>query len=216
MPLKVSKLFLFIGSLLIFGAIGDISIRSFPPRFLNPEWELQTLGFVADSTPLLVVSLVLVALSKATSILDGKDVFQPSKLFARLCLLLTLVYAFSIPLVIVDSYRLNNRISGTITRQQKAQLSQVTSLESAINNQLTDRQINQLERRLSLPNNTSADEVKRVALERIKTQRDSLIKTSQNNISASTSRLVASAIRNILSFVIGIGCFLLLFKNFSK
>lgn len=216
MPLRVSKFFLFIGSLLLIGAIGDITIRSFPPQLLNPEWELQVLGFIADSTPLLVFSLVLVVLSRTTSILDGKDKFKPSKLFGRLCLLLAVFYLLFIPLTIVDSYRLVNRISGSIARQQKAQLSQVTFIESAISNQLSDKQLNQLEKRLSLPDNSSADEVKRVALERVKKQRDSLIQSSQRNISSASSRLIANASRNILSFIIGIGCFTLISRYFSK
>lgn len=215
MAMRVSKLLLFTGILLIIGSLGDTFIRSFPPQLLNPEWELQTLSLIADSTPLLVVSLIIITLSKVTSALDGKESFKPSKFFARLSLFFLIVYILSIPLTIVDSYRVNNRTSGSIARQQKSQLSQVTSVESAINNQLTDRQIEQLKRRLSLPNNSSPEQVKKIAFERIKRQRDSLIKNSQESIIAARSRIIASAIRSILSFSIGIGCFLMLFKYFS-
>ena len=108
----------------------------FPPQFMNATWELQTVGAFIESTPIILLSLVL--------IFNGELYRRNSleKILVRLlsfaCLLMAISCFLLIPVAASSTIRINRQIDaqiGEIFSQQINQMNQIEDQLSQASNQ---------------------------------------------------------------------------------
>ncbi|MBW4672017.1 MAG: HpsJ family protein [Cyanomargarita calcarea GSE-NOS-MK-12-04C] len=120
-------------------ALFDVIEIFFPPQFMNPAWEFQTLGALVERVPVPFIGFVLVFFGELHS--RSKWELLLLKLFSWLCLLCAIFFMLSIPLGVMNTVRLNNQNitqTQTLSKQQFARAKQVEQQLS----QATPEQIN--------------------------------------------------------------------------
>lgn len=145
---------------LLFHAVGyglllfvffDVADLLFPPRFMNPIWEFQTVGALIERVPLPLIGMALV--------FYGGDSYRNKweKLFLNLlsqaAIVIGILFLLLIPLCISDAIRINNLNSEQINTQLERQVSQVKQFQQQLN-KATEQDLTNLMTRLNSQNNS--------------------------------------------------------------
>lgn len=129
----------------------------YPPQFMNPAWEFETLGQLVERVPVPLIGFALV-------IAGGRDMrSRIERPFLRVLswstLLIALVFYLGIPLGIFDTIRLNQQLNAQVMPRLEQQMADVQVQVQAVKDQVdqattaTDLQalLSQLELQGQLP-----------------------------------------------------------------
>ncbi|MBW4679360.1 MAG: HpsJ family protein [Microcoleus vaginatus WJT46-NPBG5] len=101
-----------------------------PPDFMNPGWELQTIGALVEQVPIPLMALVLIFFGESY---DRTRLEKPLlKLLSWLCLLLALLFLLLIPLALVNTLRVDDQVNQRINAQAQQQISQLQQVEDQL------------------------------------------------------------------------------------
>lgn len=95
-----------------FSAI-DIATILYPPQFTNPSWELQTIGGIVERVPVPLIGFGFVFLGEPSQWKIPERVLL--NLTSFLSLVVAALFLFLVPLGIVNTIRINNENTETIT-----------------------------------------------------------------------------------------------------
>jgi hypothetical protein len=116
-------------ALLTFSLIDNIDTL-FPPQFMNPVWEVQTIGTIVERIPVPLVGFGLIFIGEYFGRRKGEKLFLA--ILSWLCLLLAVLFLFMVPLGIFGSLRINSQAQEQVENQVKQQLSQLGIAEQRV------------------------------------------------------------------------------------
>lgn len=169
----------------------------FPPSFLNPTWEVQTISGLGNYAPLLILGVALTGCGKFLK--EQPEQFKSLRTF---CYVMAGFYALCIPLFLFDSLRLFREGDDQISQQQSKTIEEI------------DRQQSRLDALIqsgSLPPNISPTQAK----ERLDSVRNET--TKQSDQARTQSRLnYARTLASKLGILFVVAVALLIFGNLAK
>lgn len=178
----------------------DIIATFTPPNFLNPVWELQTIGALVERVPVPLLGLALIFFGEEYDRGNLEDLLL--KFLSWLCLLLSLLFLLMIPLGIVNTVKINNQNNQQITQQAGQQLSQLQQVEERLNKGTPEdlkNLANELTRLGVQANTQNPTELKQQILSRIDPAKQQL--QSQSKAVQSNQRLVL--LKNSVKWILG-------------
>lgn len=112
-----------------------------PPQFMNPAWELQTIGALVERVPVSLIGFVLIFYAE----LDSRNKWELPliKLLSWLTLLLAIIFFLMIPLTVADTVRLSKQSTEQIKAASKQQITRAEQLQQQLN-QATPEQIDNI------------------------------------------------------------------------
>ncbi len=119
-----------IGYCLLMLALFDIITLFVPLRLMDPTWEVQRIGELVERVPVPLLGLGLVFYQGAD--LRSKWERLPLQFLSWASLVVGVLFLLLIPLIGVDSARLNDQISAQINPQITQQLSQLEQLDKEL------------------------------------------------------------------------------------
>ena len=121
-----------IGYCLLVLALFDVIYILIPLRFMNPNWEFQTIGALVErvAVPLLGLGLVFYGESD----FRAKWERLPLKFLSWASLLVGVLFILLAPLLLVNNFRIDNQINYQINTQVTQQLSQLEQVENQVRN----------------------------------------------------------------------------------
>lgn len=128
--LRFSSRFRLVGYGLLMLSLCDFIYILIPPQFMNPIWEFQTIGTLVERVPVPLLGLMLV--------FAGSSKFQKKweiillKFLSRASLVVGVLFLLLMPLLIVNSSRLEDQIGAQISSQLTQQLSGLEQLENKV------------------------------------------------------------------------------------
>lgn len=123
-------------------ALFDLIHILVPLQLMNPIWEFQTIGGLVERVPIPLLGLMLVFYGEGNSRKKWEIVLL--KLLSWVSLLIGFLFLLLVPLLVVNTSRLNNQVSSQVTQQ----LTQLQQLENQVSNG-TPQDINELATRLN-------------------------------------------------------------------
>jgi hypothetical protein len=160
-----------------------------PPRFLNPEWEFQTIGALVErvAVPLLGLGFVFFGEEDSRSTWEGLVL----KFLSWASLVTGVVFLLLAPLLFVDMSRLNEQINYQVNVQGPPQLQQLELIEKQLREATTDKDIESIVTRFKiqgLPSNIkNSQELKNKLLSEITAQENTI--KSQLKVAGNNKRL---------------------------
>ncbi|MBD1937458.1 HpsJ family protein [Microcoleus sp. FACHB-68] len=167
-----------------------------PPSFMNPGWELQTIGALVEQVPIPLMALVLIFFGESY---DRTRLEKPLlKLLSWLCLLLALLFLLLIPLALVNTWRVNDQFNQRINAQSQQQLSQMEQVEAQLATG-TPEEIRALATQLNslgiAIDSQNPEEIKSQILARIPPAKDQLQQQAQAERSSQRLGLLKSSVK---------------------
>ncbi|MEN8443795.1 MAG: HpsJ family protein, partial [Cyanobacteria bacterium J06555_13] len=101
-----------------------------PPQLLNPTWELQTVGAIVESVPLLLFALVLIFYGEGTHRNKIERLFV--RTLSQACLPIALAFGFLVLVAATSTVRINQQIDVQVGNVFSQQMEQLNQLESQI------------------------------------------------------------------------------------
>jgi hypothetical protein len=117
-----------------------------PLRLMNPRWEMQTIGALVERVPVPLLGLMLVFYGETSFRKKWEIAFL--KVLSWASLLVGVLFLLLIPLVVVNTVRIDKQITYQSSTQVSQQLSGLQQLENQVNKG-TDKDINVLATRLN-------------------------------------------------------------------
>lgn len=194
----------------------DIIATFTPPNFLNPVWELQTIGSLVERVPVPLLGLALIFFGEEYDRYDLEDLIL--KFLSWLCILMSLFFLLMIPLGIVNTVKINNQNSQQITQQANQQLSQLKQVEDRLNKGTPEDLKNLASEltRLGVQTNTeNPNELKKQILSRINPAREQLENQSKTVQSSQRLVLLKNSVKWVLGALISSVLFFTLWKGTS-
>lgn len=178
-----------IGYCLLVLTLFDVIEVLIPPRFLNPEWEFQTIGALVErvAVPLLGLGFVFFGEEDSRSTWEGLVL----KFLSWASLVTGVVFLLLAPLLFVDMSRLNEQINYQVNVQGPPQLQQLELIEKQLREATTDKDIESIVTRFKiqgLPSNIkNSQELKNKLLSEITAQENTI--KSQLKVAGDNKRL---------------------------
>lgn len=141
-----SSLLRLVGYGLLVLALFDFMHILVPLRLMNPIWEMQTIGAFVERVPVPLLGLMLVFYGETSFRKKWEITFL--KLLSWASLLVGMLFLLLIPLIVVNTVRINKQITYQTSTQVSQQLSGLQQLENQVNKG-TDKDINVLATRLN-------------------------------------------------------------------
>jgi hypothetical protein len=192
--------FRWIGYGLLILSFFDIIATFTPSSFLNPVWELQTIGALVERVPVPLLGLALIFYGEEVDRSDLEGLLL--KFLSWLCLLLALLFILMIPLGIVNTVKINNQNNQQIAQQAGQQLSQLKQVEDRLTKGTPEdlkNLANELTKLGVQANTQNPEELKKQILSRIDPAKQNL--ESQSKAVQSNQRLVL--LKNSVKWVLG-------------
>lgn len=120
-----------IGYVLLVLTLFDFIDILFPPKFMNPAWEFQTIGLLVERVAVPFVGLGLV-FHRAGYVRSQSERFL-LRFLSWAALLAGVLFLLLSPLLVVDGFRLRDQINDQISIQVSQQVSQLENLENKVN-----------------------------------------------------------------------------------
>jgi len=190
-----------IGYCLLVLTLFDLIHLLVPPRFLNPEWEFQTIGALVERVPVPLLGLALVFFGET----DSRSTWEGLvlKFLSWVSLVTGVVFLLLAPLLFVDMSRLNEQIDYQVNVQGPPQLQQLEQIEKQLREATTDKDIENVVTRFKVqglpPNIKNSQELKSKLLAEITTQENTI--KSQLKEAGDNKRLVL--LKNFTKWCLG-------------
>ena len=127
--------------LLALALIDDVYII-IPPRFTDPNWELQTIGKLVENVAILLTGLIFVFYRRQGYIRIREQKFLG--FLSWVSLLVGLLYLLIIPLGIADTWRIYYANKAQTSAQVSQQSQRLEQVKDKLNQATTDEQLKQL------------------------------------------------------------------------
>lgn len=195
-------------------ALFDVIATLTPPNFLNPVWELQTIGALVERVPVPLLGLALIFFGEEIDRTNLEDILL--KVLSWLCLLLALLFLLMIPLGIVNTVKINSQNTQQISQQANQQLAQLQQVEERLNRGTPDELrtlATELGRLGVQVNNQRPEELKTQILSRIPTAREQLQNQKQTVESNQRLVLLKNSVKWLLGALISSVLFFILWRG---
>ncbi len=116
--------------LLIFACLASVSLLV-PPRFTNPEWELQTIGGLVERVVVPLLGFALVFFGEFYDRLGLERLVL--RTLSWICLGLAVLFLLLIPLGVVNTVRIDGAQQQDVTGKVENQMKQLQKLEEQLN-----------------------------------------------------------------------------------
>lgn len=182
-----------------------------PPQFMNPAWELQTIGAFVERVPVPLIGFVLVFYGEQEW--RNKWELPLIKLLSWLTLLLAIIYFLMIPLAVVDTVRVSKQSTEQIKSTSTQQIARAQQLQQQLS-QATPQEIeNLIKQQGAASEGKSAQQVKdelESRLSQAKTQIQNQAKTVQSQQGLS---LMKSSVKWSLGALVSAALFFSIWKG---
>ncbi len=165
-----------------------------PPRFLNPEWEFQTIGQFVERVPIPLISLLFI-------FYGGKYLrkgWESIVLFISswLTLLIGILFLIAVPLGIINTFRIDNTAQTNITEGAQQRLEVFQQVEDRLDDVQTTEQMQVLIAQLNSGNAPRIENNQQ--LELAKTELTQFIEQSRNRLNRDAEARKGQARRRLL------------------
>ncbi|NEN98951.1 MAG: hypothetical protein F6K50_26635 [Moorea sp. SIO3I7] len=216
--LRSATLLHWIGYGLLVLTVFDVVETLIPPNFMNPAWELQTIGALVERVPVPLLGLALVFYGER----HGRERWEVLvvKVLSWLALVLGVLYFLLIPLGIINTVRINKQASTQITTQVNRGMTQFQQVKEALEKVNTEAEMEKLLASLSSEGRTP-DINNSQELERVKEQLASFIargeqriqNQAQSSLSSRRLGLFKSAVKWNLGALVSGALFITIWKS---
>ncbi len=191
----------FVGYILLIISLIDFIDILIPFQFMNPVWELQTIGALVEHAPLPLIGLVFIFIGERNS--RHKREIYLLQFLSWSSLLIGVLLILLLPLGITNTSRINNQNYVQINNQSSQQLSQIQQVKDLLSKAKTNQDINQIFK--SLNPNTNIPEFKnpQEVRSKILSQIELLEKNVNNQIQATQKNTRQKLIRNSVKWNLG-------------
>ncbi len=201
-------------------SIADCIFVIIPLRLQDPVWELASLGSVANHTwgILIGFGFMLTSFSRETIAKIRPIEILIINLFRTFLLLLAFIFIMGMPLVIVDTLRINNTESEQIKSQVTARQTVISQVEANLNSISDIRQLLEIGQGLGLnlsytPQST-VNGLKQEIQNKLPEAKEKLIREANMAISSKQKNQWKASIRTLLQlFIFSIANTILWFKT---
>jgi len=206
---KIGNLIPIAGYLLLTLTFLDYAALLIPLHFLNPNWELNTIGQLVESVWAPILGFLLVFYRLPPHKIRVKELKLMS-IVSWLILLLAIVYFISIPLLISNTFRINQINFAQVTQQADQQKTQVAEMKQQLSS-LSDNQVTNIFSKSPLVSPKDSSETMKVKLLTKLEQEQS---SSLNQATTAYQQQKRSLFKNSFKWIIGAfisGWFFLIF-----
>ncbi|MGB3756691.1 MAG: HpsJ family protein [Rivularia sp. (in: cyanobacteria)] len=144
-----------IGYGLLILALFDVIEMFIPARFMNPNWEFQTIGALVERVAVPLIGFAFVFLAGLNE--RGKKEGIILKFLSWLTLLLGIIYFITVPLGVINTVRIHKQNNNQITVRLNQQKTVIEQVKKNLDGPVTEAQMQQLLARL---NGGNAPEIK--------------------------------------------------------
>ncbi|MBF2067311.1 MAG: hypothetical protein IGS39_23270 [Calothrix sp. C42_A2020_038] len=182
-----------------------------PPQFMNPNWELQTIGALVERVPVSLIGFVLIFYAEFES--RHKWELPLIKVMSWFALLLAFLYLLMIPLAAVDTIRINKQNTQQIKLATTQQIARVEQLEQQLS-QATPEQINNLlKQQGGTSESKNTQQVKDELASRLAQAKAQIKNQAKKNQSNQGFRLIKTSIKWILGALVAAALFFCIWKG---
>jgi cell division protein FtsL len=202
---KISDLIPIAGYLLLILTFLDYAALLIPFQFFNPNWELNIIGQLVESVWAPILGFLLIFYRLPPHTIKVKELKLMS-IVSWLILLLAIVYFISIPLLISNTFRLNQINFAQVTQQADQQKTQATKLKQELNS-LSDNQVTNIFAKSPLVSPKDSSETMK---EKLLTKLEQEQSSSLNKATTVYQQQKKSLVKNSFKWIIGAflsGCF---------
>ncbi|NJO46141.1 MAG: hypothetical protein HC835_11200 [Oscillatoriales cyanobacterium RM2_1_1] len=128
--LRSANLFRWVGYGFLLLTLLDIAEILFPPRFMNPAWELQAMGQLVERVAVPLLGFILVFFGERNS--RERWEVPLVKLFSWLTLLYAVLYFLLVPLGVINTLRIDKQNNQQITTQIERLQTQIQELQTRL------------------------------------------------------------------------------------
>ena len=136
-----------VGYGLLLLALLDVIEMFVPARFMNPNWEFQTIGALVERVAVPLIALVLIFFAGLNERSKKEGIVL--KILSWLTLLLGIIYFILVPLGIVNTVRIYKQNNEQITIRLNQQKSVLEQVKKSIDGPINEAQMQQLLARLN-------------------------------------------------------------------
>lgn len=129
---RTLRLLRWIGYGLLFLVLFDFAEILVPPQFMNPTWELQTVGTMVEQVPLLWIGLALIFLGESYEYSKREKILL--KTLSWFTLLAAIVYFLFIPLITANSVRIARQNYQQVTAQVTERMPIIQQVKTELDN----------------------------------------------------------------------------------
>jgi hypothetical protein len=192
----------------------DTVVILFPPQFMNPAWEFQSLGALVERVPVPLIGFVLVFFGELHS--RSKWELPILKFLSWFCLLSAILFVLLIPLGVMNTVRLNNQNIAQTETLSKQQVARAEQVEQQLN-RATPEQINDFLKSQgnSLTANTKPEELKTQILSQVTKSKEQIKTQSELAQSSRGLNLLKSSVKWNLGALVAATLFFTIWKNTS-
>ncbi len=166
-----------VGYGLLVMALIDLIFLLIPPKFMNPAWELETIGTIIERIPVTLLGLVLVYYGERSDRAPIERFLL--KWLSWLSLIFSILLFLTIPLTITNSVRIYQQHNATINAKVVEQIESIEDFKQELNKANYPGEISAvLQKQANQPLNIS----KSVDTKKLKTDVLQSIQTNQNRL----------------------------------
>lgn len=204
--------FRWIGYGLLGYAFMDLIQVLYPPKFLNPAWEVQAIGSLIERVIVPLLGMALVFFGEFYDRNRLEKVLL--KVLSWLCLVLSIVCLLVIPLGVFGTARLDFQNDQQVNRQAEQQLSQFNKIESQLS-QSNPSDIQALAAKAGIPSDPTKEPqaLKAEILSRLTTVRSKVQSQIEENRAAQKQTLFKNSIKWNLGALLASSLFFILWKS---
>lgn len=204
--------FRWVGYGLLGFALMDLIHVLYPPRFLNPAWEVQAIGSLIERVVVPLLGLALVFFGEFYDRNRVEKVLL--KVLSWLCLVLAIVCLLVIPLGVFGTARLDFQNDQQVNRQAEQQLSQFNKLEQQLG-QSSTAEIQALAAKagIAIDPTKAPDALKAEILARLTAVRSGVQSKIEENRAAQKQTLFKNSIKWNLGALLASSLFFVLWKS---
>jgi len=154
-----------IGYGVFFTSFADFLNVLFPLQLFNPDWELQTVGALISQSCILLIGMGLICSRYFTENQQGTRLieFLLLKFIRWFFLSLAILYLFLAPLVVMNSFRVSNKIIEQVAQKQNARTTAIDQIQNQSSKMTNPSQLRALAQSIDM----KKDEIARLSDEQL-------------------------------------------------
>ena len=211
-----------IGYGIFFASLVDCLHALFPLQLQNVPWELQTIGALVDQSWALLIGIGFICTRYFTE--NQKDTrlieFLLLKFIRWFLFLMAILYLFLIPLVVLDSFRMNEIVGQQVAQEQNAKVSQINQVQDQSSKIKNPAQLRLLAQSLNISQNELAripdEKLPESIQQQLSTLKDQLKKQSAIALQNQLQKLWQNSVRMIFAQILLAVIFLFIWSKFGS
>ncbi len=201
---------------LIIMAFIDLLIILIPLKLMNFTWEFQTIGTIIERLPITLIGIVLIFYGERSD-RTPIEVFL-LRWLSRLTLVLAIVLILTIPLNIVNGFRIYHHHQAQINAQTIPRLDVMEDFKTRVQDANSLKQIESIletksQKDIILPESLNSDDLKENIIQKLQNNQDILRSQTQSTNQERRSFLLKKAVKWNLAALISSFIFLFIWKH---